>query len=73
MDYTKAFHVASGFFLVERIPEEIINRSLNTDTEEEILQFIKDNLWAPFEYMEPSIVLTYITNAAEDIVYYSND
>lgn len=73
MDYSKALYVASGFFLVERIPEEIIKNYLSNDSEKELLEFVEDNLWAPFEYKEPIDVFNYISNAAEDIVYYSSE
>lgn len=68
MDYTTAFYVASGFFLCENLPIAVIE-----GPKEDLLDYIEEWLWSPLEGKTPEEVLSIIQDAADDILYFSDE
>ena len=58
---TEALIWASGHFLCEHFPEDFISWE-----EEQVYEFILDNVWQPFEYYPPEDVWENIDNLACD-------
>ena len=65
---TEALISASGHFLCEHFPEDFISWE-----EEQVYEFILDNVWQPFEYYPPEDVWENIDNLACDFRQTMND
>ena len=65
---TEALIWASGHFLCEHFPEDVISWE-----EEQVYEFILDNVWQPFEYYPPEGVWENIDNLACDFRQTMND
>ena len=62
----KAYIIASSHFLCYEFPKGLIDKD-----ESEVIDFIRDNKWEPFETWEPHGIWNLIEDLAEDFLNFS--